>query len=332
MGNNLSPDFPRDRRIFICYITIHAYTRTSIEITYSRSSGFDVRSQRGSNRVARQIFNRDCTLQMFYHQRLSYRIAYSIATLVFPAFPINPRSAKEDPRRRTTRAEQRLSSNDVQDFRILSTIALVIRRIRDAIRPARRSIDRSIQWIGTMHAHTRARAPACPSAHFLLLDCDRVEAISAKVGGNVYSPGRSCRLCDRFIDRSGRSARSGSRVRRLANISELRASPVASNERSRGRQVRVEASLFGINVLSTTKQELFPLGSLPFVTVCGLCVRASRESIQSVHLRLLPPPPPLSLSHAFPPRSRMARPSVPHPASHDATQSGIRSVPELYSR
>jgi len=37
--------------------------------------------------------------------------------------------------------------------------------------------------------------------------------------------------------------------------------------------MRAEASVFGINVLPTTKQELFPLGSLPFVTVCGLCVR-----------------------------------------------------------
>jgi len=126
--------------------------------------------------------------------------------------------------------------------------------------------------------------------------------------------------------------------------------------------VRAEASVFGINVLPTTKQELFPLGSLPFVTVCGtLCVSAGlRASVQGEHteraLAASPSLPPslslypslsdmgtgpyvlwirtrrFSLVPARPPGPRMARPSVPHPASHDATQSGIRSVPELYSR
>jgi len=146
-------------------------------------------------------------------------------------------------------------------------------------------------------------------------DCDRVNIISAKVGGNVCSTaGRSCPL--RSIHRSigSRDPRdqARSRVYGLARRRERRrqsnASLAASDRRSGGRQVRAEASVFGINVLPTTKQELFPLGSLPFVTVCGtLCVSAGlRASVQGEHTERalaaspsLPPPlsplPPLSL-------------------------------------
>jgi len=115
--------------------------------------------------------------------------------------------------------------------------------------------------------------------------------------------------------------------------------------------VRAEASVFGINVLPTTKQELFPLGSLPFVTVCGtLCVSAGlRASVQGEHTEralaaspslpppLSPLPPSLSISLAFGYGHRAVRaldtytPIFSRPRTSPRTQDGTaeRASPRI---